>query len=135
MFYKIIHKVFQVDKHLIYFCFTLKFNKNLQLVKLLYYFSICTSDSNINTEIVALLGEIQKQISTFRNQKQIYNDNQVEIISDPTIITEIAQVPIHSTGIITIVENEATEQKIVGLGRIATIILTIITIETNRTIT
>jgi ribonuclease HI len=46
MFYKIIHKVFQVVKHLIYFCFTLKFNKNLQLVKLLYYLSICTSAFN-----------------------------------------------------------------------------------------
>ena len=60
MFYKIIHKVFQVDKHLIYFCFTLKFNKNLQLVKLLYYFSICTSGNNTDSLDQTLLYGIEK---------------------------------------------------------------------------
>jgi len=43
MFYIFLHKVLQVDKHLIYFFFTCKYTECLQFVKLLYYFSICTS--------------------------------------------------------------------------------------------
>ena len=57
MFYIFLHKVLQVDKHLIYFFFTCKYTECLQFVKLLYYFSICTSDASSDDEIIEAVGE------------------------------------------------------------------------------
>src|SRR6266487_6021310 len=55
----------------------------------------------------------------------------VKTNSDPVAITGIAQAPIHLTEIATIVENEATELKIVGLDKTVTIVLTTETTETG----
>src|SRR6266487_568265 len=59
----------------------------------------------------------------------------VETDNDPMTITRITQVPIHLTVIATIVESEATELKIVRLGKTVTIVLTTITMETDATTT
>src|SRR4051812_2584862 len=77
----------------------------------------------------------KSRFSRLKIKTKLIMATRVEIISNPTIITEIAQAPIHSTGIVTIVENEATEQKIVGLDRIVTIVSTIATMETGKTTT
>src|SRR6266487_6759174 len=59
----------------------------------------------------------------------------VKTDSDPVAITGIAQAPIYSTEIATIVESEATELKIVGLDKTVTIVLTTAIIGTGVTTT